>query len=100
MAEKYNITKDNIMMHELIGLKAKVIASTDKGRIGLHGTIVDETKNTIVIDCAGKEKIIPKREVVLEIELEGDEKSKVVLDCSKIMFRPEDRIKMCWRKTK
>jgi len=99
MSEKYSITKKNIMMHELIGLKAKVIESTDKGRIGLCGTIVDETKNTIVIECEGKEKVVPKKEAVLEIELGGDEKDKIVLDCRKIIFRPEDRTKMCWRKT-
>ncbi|MEM4662581.1 MAG: ribonuclease P protein component 1 [Candidatus Diapherotrites archaeon] len=82
------------MVNEIIGLKVKVIDSPDKGRVGLTGVIVDETKNTLKIDVGGEEKILPKAEVVLEFEQDGE---KVVLDCRKIMFKPEDRIKRCWR---
>ena len=95
MAKHYNITKKNIWAHELIGLKARVIESTDKGRVGIQGVIIDETKNTIVLESANKIKVLPKKEVVLEVELES---GKVILDCKQIIFRPEDRIKMFWRK--
>ena len=88
--EHYCIAAKNIAAHELIGLQAAVRESTDKGRIGLKGKIVDETKNLIVMETGAGEKKLPKREIKLEIAL-GSE--KVLLDCGRIMQRPEDRVK-------
>lgn len=88
--EKYCITKDNLSFHEWIGLEAEVIESTDKTRIGIKGKIVDETKNLIVIETEKGEKRLPKREVKIMVWLEKEE---VLLDCSRLIQRPEDRIK-------
>lgn len=85
-----SITKHNIHKHELIGMTAKVIASTDQNHIDLTGRIVNETKNTLTMDVYGKEKMLPKKGTVLTVEL-GD--GSVNVDCEKLMFRPEDRIK-------
>ncbi len=93
---RYCITSKNVLVHELIGLNAKVIESTEKGRIGMNGRIVDETMHTLSIDTAKGEKIIPKREVVLEVELPGG--GKALVDGKKIEKRPEERTKELWRK--
>ncbi|RLG70354.1 MAG: ribonuclease P protein subunit [Candidatus Iainarchaeum archaeon] len=92
MLKKYNITKGNILAHELIGLRAKVVKSTDKSREGIEGIIIDETKNTIKIESNKREEILPKKEVTLQIELPSGEKT--IVKCEKIMFRPEDRTKV------
>jgi len=52
---------------------------------------------TIKIEDKRGTKILPKKEVVLEVEI--GPKEKVVLDCKQIIFRPEDRIKVFWRKS-
>lgn len=90
----YNITPDNVLVHELIGLKAKVTKSPDKSRQGLNGRIVDETLSTFVLETGKGQKVLPKKEVWLEVDLKGE---KVEFDASKLSYRPEARTKM-WRK--
>lgn len=85
-----SITKQNIHKHELLGLSASIIASADKGCIGLKGRIVDETKNTFKMEASGGEKILPKKGTVLTLEIGTDE---VNIDASALRYRPEDRIK-------
>ena len=86
----YCITKENIAMHEMIGLNVKVFESTDEGRKNMKGKIVDETKNTFTIETAKGEKKVPKSEAVFEFEL-GNE--NVMIDGKSIIYRPEDRVK-------
>ncbi|MCX8190371.1 MAG: ribonuclease P protein subunit [Candidatus Diapherotrites archaeon] len=87
------MAKNKALVKEIIGLKAKVLESTDKGRVGLTGVIIDETKNTLIIENKGEKKVLPKAEIVIEVEDCGE---KIILDCRKMLFRPEDRIKRCW----
>jgi len=89
-AKKYCITGKNLASHEWIGLQAKVKESSDKSRLGLQGKIVNETKNLVVIETKKGEKKLPKKEVSLMITLG---KEKVLLQCSKFIQRPENRIK-------
>lgn len=92
--KNYCISAGNIWVHEIVGLKAMVANGSDSSRIGVRGKIVDETKNTFVIETGKGEKVLPKKEIFLEVRLP----ERVVLDCSKIAFRPEDRTKKLWRK--
>jgi ribonuclease P protein subunit POP4 len=85
-----SITKHNIHKHELIGMTATVKSAHDRSHVDMKGKIVDETKNTFTLEVAGKEKMLPKKGTVLTIELK---KGPVNLDCGKLTFRPEDRIK-------
>jgi ribonuclease P protein subunit POP4 len=79
----------NLRKRELIGLRVRVVRSTDPGVVGLEGRVVDETKNMFVLEVHGTETRVPKGgnrfrfEAGDGAELEGDE----------IRFRPEDRIK-------
>ncbi len=79
----------NLRKHELIGLPLEVVRATHPGIVGLKGRVVDETRNMLVVDVGGREKMIPKQgsrfrfDVQGGTEVEGDE----------IRFRPEDRIK-------
>lgn len=82
--------KRDFMKQEFIGLEAEVIASTHQGYKSLRGRIINETKNTIVIEHEGKAKIVPKtgNEFLFTY---GDE--KIAVRGSEIQHRPEDRIK-------
>jgi len=42
----------NLLRHELIGLNAEVIGSSHMGYEGIHGRIIDETKNESVREDA------------------------------------------------
>ncbi len=91
----YCITRENILMHELIGLDCSIIDSTDENKKGISGKIIDETKNTIKIKTKNGEKILPKKEVILELKLG---KEKIIVEGKKIIGRSEDRVKLNWRK--
>ncbi len=94
-SQQYRITKENLGAHELIGLEVKVLESKESSRKGLCGRVVDETKNTLVVETGSGEKIIPKREVVIEFLLG---KERVRIDGKFIEEKPENRIKEFWRK--
>jgi ribonuclease P protein subunit POP4 len=51
----------NIVLHELIGLRARVIKSLDKKQEGTSGTVIDETKNTLVLERDGAIRRIIKK---------------------------------------
>lgn len=93
---EYAITKQNILVHELIGLKIKIIKATDKNKNKIEGTIVNETKNTLTIETNKKEKTIPKKETIIEIELPNKEKIKI--KGMQLIAKPEERTKQLWRK--
>jgi ribonuclease P protein subunit POP4 len=75
---------------ELIGLHVKIKECTDPNWKGKSGVILDETKNTFLIEIKDKEKIIPKKTATFEFNYGG---KKISLNGSKIAYRPEDRIK-------
>ncbi len=81
----------NIIKSEIIGLEAEVIGSKNKDNIGIKGTIIDETKNTVVInEKKGSEKIMLKDNITINIKV-NDQTAAVK---GKLLFgKPKDRIK-------
>ncbi|WP_135664099.1 ribonuclease P protein component 1 [Halorhabdus rudnickae] len=55
--------------HELIGLAVRVSDATDPGLVGIEGTVVNETTNTLVIGAGGRTWQVPKAAVTFEFEL-------------------------------
>jgi ribonuclease P protein subunit POP4 len=81
----------DIVKHELIGLSIEVIDSKNKSDIGIKGTIIDETKNTLVIeDSEEKRKVIFKNNVIIETKINN---KKIRIRGSCLLGRPQDRIK-------
>lgn len=78
-----------IKKHELIGLEVEVKNSTHKGYIGMKGVVVDETRNTLIVEIEGKEKMILKKGTRFKFNVEGS----VEIEGREILYRPEDRIK-------
>jgi ribonuclease P protein subunit POP4 len=90
------IAENNIVRHELIGLRVRVAESTDPAMRGLSGTVVDESYNMLVIESkkAGRpasEKRLSKRNSVFIFALPN--RVKVKVEGRLLVGRPEDRIK-------
>lgn len=76
---------------ELIGLAATIVASTDKGLVGLSGEVVDETLRTLSLRRAdGRVVRVGKRESTFEFTTA---KGPVQVVGAAMEFRPEDRTK-------
>lgn len=89
-------TPENLVRHELIGLKAKVVDSSNPKNVGIKGRIVDETRNILVIEKTdGKEVKLVKEENVFVFDLDGE---RISVDGKILVGRPEDRIKKKFRK--
>ena len=86
------ITKSNVLRHEWIGLRARIVQSTDPSLRGREGVIVDETKRTIVLEEGGRKIVVPKEISVFRLVLPNGE--EVEIDGRKIVMRPEERIKI------
>ena len=88
------MTAKNIVWHELIGLKAKIIRASHPELVGIEGYVLDETRNTLTI---GGERVwvIPKDVVELEFEV-GDKRIRI--NGKELIGRPEMRLKKRWRK--
>ncbi|WP_144433161.1 ribonuclease P protein component 1 [Thermococcus sp. 2319x1] len=87
--DRGRVTRKTITMHELIGLKVKVIKSSHPGLIGIEGYVIDETRNTLTI-LGEKVWIVPKN--VAEFEFEIDDK-KIRIKGEELIGRPEMRLK-------
>lgn len=89
------ITPKNIVRHELIGLKVKVVDSKDKKLIGLVGEVVDETRNTISIETKGKVRNIIKEICTFSFKIPS---GWIRIEGKLLVARPEDRIKKKFNK--
>jgi ribonuclease P protein subunit POP4 len=92
------ITRKNLLYSTFIGLQVEIINGSQRKLVGLKGTIVDETKNLVVIEteagtsgAPGKEIKIPKVSATFRFTTESGE--KVDVEGKKIAFRPHERPK-------
>jgi len=89
-------TPENLVRHELIGLKVEVAESANRKNVGIKGRIVDETRNVFVIEKAGgKEVKLSKEHSVFVFSLGEHE---VRIDGKILVGRPEDRIRKKFKK--
>ena len=75
--------------HELIGLQVSILRSPDPSLVGVAGLVVDETRNTLVVEAGGGEKRVPKGGARFRFDVQGG----VEVEGDEILFRPEDRTK-------
>ncbi len=87
------ITPGNLVRHELIGLAVKISESKNPQLSGISGRVIDETRNTLVIEKGdGSEKRIAKEDCTFSFRMPGSGEW-VSVEGSVILARPEDRIK-------
>jgi ribonuclease P protein subunit POP4 len=86
------LTPSNLLRHELIGLRLNVDESSNSTVRGLRGTVIDETRNMLVIENErSDEKRVPKAGNRFIFELDDGKLVRVKGD--RLISRPEDRIK-------
>ena len=91
------ITPENLVRHELIGLKVRIADSSNPGAVGIEGMVVDETRNSLTVEVDEKEKRFIKDQHVFSFYL-PDSGKWVRVDGKIIVARPEDRVKKKFRK--
>lgn len=87
----------DIIKHELIGLEVKVIESKNKSHEGIKGSVVDETRNTLIIRTCNGLKSIAKKDATFVFKVN---EHKVIVKGSLIIGRPEARLKKKERRTR
>jgi len=96
------ITPAELPFHEWIGRFVKVDSSCDPTLNGLSGKIIDETRNTVIIETdssnkSGSIKIVPKAGTVFVFELERISQTgrniSVKIDGNITLSQPQNRIK-------
>ncbi|MDP3728815.1 MAG: ribonuclease P protein subunit [bacterium] len=80
----------NIARHEFIGLDVVVVDANNKNLIGIKGEIVDETKNTFIIQTEFGEKKVLKKGASFKTKISNQE---IIIKGDILVGRPEDRIK-------
>jgi ribonuclease P protein subunit POP4 len=102
------ISPGNLIHHELIGLEAEVIDSTNNTQIGIKGKVINETKNTLKIEVDNREeKILPKihTHFIFTIPAQSgrrylpDRPVRVKVDGSLLQSQPENRIQTKFKKS-
>jgi len=78
----------NIVISELIGLQVTIAKHKDKKQTGIKGTVVDETKNTLVINTSKGLKKIIKANAVFRFKAG---KQSFLVDGKEINYRPVER---------
>ena len=85
------VTAQNILYHEIVGLYANIIESSDSTMRGLAGKIVSETRNTITVESNRGRAVQIAKNVATKIGLELDS-GVCFISGSSLIGKPEDRI--------
>jgi len=79
-----------LVKNELIGRNVTIKHCPDPTWINQSGRIIDETKNTFLIQIGKKQKRVAKKKTTFEFTNHG---KKTIIEGSQLLYRPEDRIK-------
>jgi ribonuclease P protein subunit POP4 len=93
-----NLVPESLARHELIGLEVLVEDSFDPGLIGLRGQVVDETRNTFLLETERGIKRIAKANTSLIFTLPEGQRVKVA--GSVLIAQPENRISKRMQRTR
>lgn len=74
----------DLLREEFIGLNIKVTNT------GIKGKIIDETKNSFIIETNGKRRRVLKKNNIIEFNFNNE---KIMVNGNKLLARSEDRIK-------
>lgn len=75
---------------ELIGLDIEIVKAKNQSLIGLKGKIIDETKNTLIIEHKNKTKKLLKDQITINIKFP---KKTIQVNGKLLLGRSEERIK-------
>ncbi len=81
---------DPVLCDEWIGRAVTIVACTDPTWVGRTGVIVDETKNTFLIDIGGGRRRIAKHTATFQLMVDN---RTININGALLRHRPEERIK-------
>jgi ribonuclease P protein subunit POP4 len=84
------VTPD-IIRHEFIGTKGRIAKSPHADYVGIHGKVIDETKNTFTIFHKGKAKSVIKNSAIFNFQFSDG--TIVEIEGKLLVGRSEDRLK-------
>jgi ribonuclease P protein subunit POP4 len=84
------VTPD-VIRQEFIGTEGRIARSQHADYVGISGLVVDETKNTFVIQYEGKMKTVVKDSAVFHFKFPDG--TVVEIDGKLLVGKPEDRLK-------
>jgi ribonuclease P protein subunit POP4 len=93
-----NLNPENRARHELIGLEVRVVTSSNSSQIGLSGQVVDETRNTFLLETKAKVLRFAKKNTNLIFTLPDEQKVRVY--GSILISQPENRISKRMQRTR
>jgi ribonuclease P protein subunit POP4 len=93
-----DLNPESLARHELIGLEVRVAASSNPCQIGLSGQIVDETRNTFLLETKAKVLRFAKKNTNLIFTLPDEQKVRVY--GSILISQPENRISKRMQRTR
>ncbi len=64
------LTPETLPKHELVGLRAEVVDSTDPGLVGIAGEVVRETMQTLVLESDSGVSTVPKSGTTLTFAID------------------------------
>jgi len=86
------MTPQNLLRHEVIGLKVRIAKTANTQLVGLTGKVVDETRNTLTLFNGTKDTVVPKDVATFNFYLPTGE--IVAVEGKRLLGRSEDRVKM------
>ena len=93
-----NLRPENLARHELIGLHLAVEQSSNPCQAGLAGQVIDETRNTFLLETKSKVVRLAKKNTSLVFSLPSGQ--KVSIEGSVLISQPENRISKRMQKTR
>lgn len=93
-----NLNPESLARHELIGLEVLVEKSSNPSQIGLSGQVVDETRNTFLLETKAKVLRFAKKNTNLIFTLPDEQNVRVY--GSILISQPENRISKRMQRTR
>ncbi|OPY53975.1 MAG: Ribonuclease P protein component 1 [Methanosaeta sp. PtaU1.Bin112] len=93
-----NLNPESLARHELIGLEVQVAFSSNPGQTGLKALVVDETRNTLLLETESKVLRLAKKGTRLVFTLPDGHSVSVF--GSILISQPENRISKRMQKTR
>lgn len=90
------VNSSNLIYHNLVGRRARIISSSDPTQVGMEGNVIDETAHTLTISSRLGNRMVPKSISTFAFYLPEE----AVVVGSEIALSPEERLKKLQRRRK